>query len=145
HELNRELEILNTKEHQSNLAWLHQLEILLKEAQQETRSPEFVAADAQTRQEFYALLEGWRDERKAIRKRLKNMSNKQFGSVFRTHKNPSLFAQKIRQFANLYTSGLENFTNYPLDFVFYPNRDILPHESFRYQLELEDLALPPAV
>ncbi|KAJ1915530.1 hypothetical protein H4219_004268 [Mycoemilia scoparia] len=134
HELDRELEILNTPDHRCNLAWMHQLENLLKKAQQKTRSQEFITSPAEVQSRFHSMLESWRDERKVIRAKLKDMNNAQFGSVFRTHKNPSLFAQKIRQFANLYTSGLGNFANYPLDFVFYPNRDILPHESFRSQL-----------
>ncbi|RUS21625.1 5' nucleotidase family-domain-containing protein [Endogone sp. FLAS-F59071] len=108
-ELETELQIRNTDSYRHTLSWLLRLERLIKQAQTanvEQRTPQ-----------LQHLLENWRDERKSIRRNLKTVFNKQFGSVFRTHHNPTC-----------YTSNLENFDNYPLDYMFYPDRAYLPHE-----------------
>ncbi|KAI8058529.1 HAD-superfamily hydrolase [Syncephalis plumigaleata] len=74
-------------------------------------------------------LRRWRTERRDIARQLKNLFNPQFGSVFRTMINPSMFADKIRAYSDLYTSSLENLNNYPLNHVFYPERIQMPHEQ----------------
>ncbi|RKP27989.1 HAD-superfamily hydrolase [Syncephalis pseudoplumigaleata] len=74
-------------------------------------------------------LRQWRAERRAIAQQLKDLFNPQFGSVFRTMINPSMFADKIRAYSDLYTSSLENLNNYPLNHVFYPERVQMPHEQ----------------
>jgi len=84
--------------------------------------------DRNTRLSHRDVLNQWRAERKLLHQKLKSVSNPHFGSVFRTHHNPSQFADKIRNYADLYTSNLENFTEYPLSYVFYPERTFLPHE-----------------
>ncbi|KAI9594731.1 HAD-superfamily hydrolase [Syncephalis fuscata] len=71
----------------------------------------------------------WRNERRDISRQLKGLFNPQFGSVFRTMINPSMFADKIRAYSDLYTSSLENLNNYPLNHVFYPERVQMPHEQ----------------
>lgn len=38
------------------------------------------------------------------------------------------FAYHIRRYADIYTSRVENLINYPLNFVFFPDRAFLPHE-----------------
>ncbi|OZJ04941.1 hypothetical protein BZG36_02643 [Bifiguratus adelaidae] len=74
--------------------------------------------------ELFALINEWRAERWHVRMDLKTVFNRQFGSVFRTHHNPSFFANKIRK----------NFDGYPLDYVFYPERTYLPHERIAEML-----------
>ncbi len=59
---------------------------------------------------------------------LKEMFNKHFGSAFRTFTNATLFAYLLQRYADVYTSKLENFNNYPLDYEFHPRRTFLPHE-----------------
>lgn len=46
-------------------------------------------------------LRQWRAERRDIAQQLKNLFNPQFGSVFRTMINPSMFADRIRAYSDL--------------------------------------------
>jgi hypothetical protein len=43
------------------------------------------------------MIEAWRAERACVRVELKIVFNRHFGSVFRTHNNPTFFANKIRK------------------------------------------------
>ncbi|ORZ08872.1 HAD-superfamily hydrolase [Absidia repens] len=120
HELADEINIRNTASYRHTLSWLLRLEQLLKEAQ---------SYDARKRPEgLDGVIEAWRAERACIRLELKIVFNRHFGSVFRTHNNPTFFANKIRKFADIYTSTIGNLNNIPLDYVFFPNRTYLPHE-----------------
>lgn len=40
------------------------------------------------------------------------MFNKQFGSVFRTHHNPTYFSRRLFRFADIYTSNISNLLHY---------------------------------
>jgi len=75
-----------------------------------------------------ALLNEWRVERKSLRRKSKNLFNPYFGSMFRTHQNPTSFSLRITQYADLYMSSIENLLNYSDDFHFLPSRNLLPHE-----------------
>ncbi|CAG8505855.1 4659_t:CDS:10 [Ambispora gerdemannii] len=121
-ELSTEISIRNLPTSRFSLSWLLNLELLIREAQ-------VASIDQQHREKLQLLLNEWRSERKELRTLLKRVFNPQFGSVFRTHHNPTFFANKIRKFADLYTSNIENFNNYPLDYIFYPERAYLPHEG----------------
>lgn len=59
---------------------------------------------------------------------LKIPFNQCFGSVFRTHTNPTLFAYLLQRYADIYTSSIENFSLYPHNFTFSARRVFLPHE-----------------
>lgn len=61
-------------------------------------------------------------------KALKIPFNQYFGSVFRTHTNPTLFAYLLQRYADIYTSSIENFAIYPHNFTFSARRAFLPHE-----------------
>ncbi|ORZ13673.1 5' nucleotidase family-domain-containing protein [Absidia repens] len=120
HELAEEIDIRNTPSYRHTLSWLLRLEQLLKEAQ---------SYDACKRPEgLDGMIEAWRAERAAARLELKIVFNRHFGSVFRTNNNPTFFANKIRKFADIYTSSISNLNAVPQDYVFYPNRIYLPHE-----------------
>ncbi|GAB5587362.1 hypothetical protein Unana1_02262 [Umbelopsis nana] len=119
-ELSSEIETRNMPDYRHTLSWLLRLERLLNEAQAIDGGRHVPGLDA--------LLDNWRQERREIRDQLKHVFNKSFGSVFRTHHNPTFFANKIRKFADIYTSSVENMENYPLDYCFYPDRSYLPHE-----------------
>ncbi|SAM07108.1 hypothetical protein [Absidia glauca] len=120
HELSEETSIRNAPSYRHTLSWLLRLEQLLKEAQ---------SYDARKRPDgLDGMIEAWRAERACVRVELKIVFNRHFGSVFRTHNNPTFFANKIRKFADVYTSSIGNLNNVPLDYVFYPNRTYLPHE-----------------
>lgn len=70
------------------------------------------------------------NEAKAIRKYLSEIKNEYFGSLFRSENNPTLFALDTLRYADLYTSRLENFADYPPDCKFHPAHMSLPHEPF---------------
>ncbi|RKP04687.1 HAD-superfamily hydrolase, partial [Thamnocephalis sphaerospora] len=116
-ELSREIEIQRSYAFRSNIASFVQLEQLLKCTQR-----------SHLEHHREQLLQ-WRKERKETSHVLKKLFNPQFGSVFRTMVNPTMFADKIRAYADLYTASLENLGGYPIDHVFYPERIQLPHEQ----------------
>ena len=62
------------------------------------------------------------------RKETKILFNKHFGSVFRTHDNPTYFSRRLFRFADIYTSKLSNLIDYSINHTFYPRRGVLPHE-----------------
>ncbi|KAK9763932.1 hypothetical protein K7432_008987 [Basidiobolus ranarum] len=118
-ELEEEINIDNSEKYRNDLQWMLELEYLIRKIQSERKN----RTDT-----YYSLLESLREERREYREKLKNAFNPHFGSVFRTHTNPTYFAHKVCNFADLYTSKLENFKNHPTDFIFYPERMYLPHE-----------------
>lgn len=71
-----------------------------------------------------------KNDRRNIRIQLKDRMNKNFGSVFRTHTNPTLFTHKLIGCSDLYTSRIDNMFAYRVDHTFYPQRRYLPHEHF---------------
>ncbi|KAI9296886.1 HAD-superfamily hydrolase [Neoconidiobolus thromboides FSU 785] len=117
-ELETEMEYAATPQARSRLSYLLHLEQLLLLA----------SNNGDQSKELGDLVQQWRLERKQYRNTLKQVYNLQFGSLFRTHHNPTYFAKKVRTFADLYTSKLENLNDYPLNYTFYPQRDQLPHE-----------------
>ncbi|ORX63032.1 HAD-superfamily hydrolase [Hesseltinella vesiculosa] len=121
-ELEREINIRNTASYRHTLSWLMRLERLLNEAQ----NLDLVTDRSQDLQQ---LVEEWRHERMLLRLELKVVFNRHFGSVFRTNANPTMFSQKMGRFADIYTSQLCNMDQVPRDFVFFPSRTYLPHES----------------
>lgn len=88
-ELSSEIETRNTPDYRHTLSWLLRLERLLNEAQSIDGGRHVPGLDA--------LIDSWRQERRHIRDQLKDVFNKSFGSVFRTHHNPTFFANKIRK------------------------------------------------
>lgn len=76
----------------------------------------------------HELMREIEDEIRIHRNAIKSMFNKYFGSAFKTHKTATLFAYLLQRYADVYTSHIENFNNYPIDFTFHPERTYLPHE-----------------
>ncbi|KAI9313359.1 5' nucleotidase family-domain-containing protein [Dichotomocladium elegans] len=120
HELNAEIDTRNTTSYRHTLAWLIRIEGLLNEAQGHYGEPDIEGLDT--------LIDEWREMRRQARYELRNVFNSSFGSVFRTYQNPTYFANKIRQFADIYMSNVTNLDHIPLDYIFYPDRTYLPHE-----------------
>ncbi|KAJ1937284.1 hypothetical protein FBU59_004796, partial [Linderina macrospora] len=143
-ELNYELSVLQRADYRQSVSYIQLIEKILKHSQQETRSPEFMKLSPNDRELFRQMLDVGRAERRKTRARIRNSFNTNFGSVFRTEKYPSLFATKIKSFANVYTSDLSNLGLYPSDFVFYPKRVVLPHETRMPEVDdlLEDILGP---
>ncbi|KAJ2601621.1 hypothetical protein H4R99_002948 [Coemansia sp. RSA 1722] len=128
-ELKYELSVIQQTEYRQSVAYIQLLEKILKHSQQETRGGAFQRLPAEEKEAFRRLLDLGRSERRRVRWRMRDLFNTNFGSVFRTEKYPSLFATKIKSFANVYTADLVNLGAYPSDFVFYPKRMTQAHES----------------
>ncbi|KAI7828340.1 5' nucleotidase family-domain-containing protein [Kickxella alabastrina] len=140
-ELKHELSVIHTPEYRQCVSYIQLIEKILKHSQQETRSPEFMRLPAEEKERFRQLLDVGRLERRRTRWRLRDSFNTNFGSVFRTEKYPSLFATKIKSFANVYTADLSNLGAYTSDFIFYPKRITQAHESRLPEVDdlLEDI------
>ncbi|XP_052784344.1 5'-nucleotidase domain-containing protein 3-like isoform X2 [Mya arenaria] len=123
-ELEDEIEKMLSEEYKVSVRWLIILQRLLEEIQasrngsQETGSHEMIGE----------LLE----ERDEIRSQLKELCNPRFGSMFRTHHNPSYFSRRMARFADIYTSKLTNLLQFSENYTFYPRRSFLPHERYPF-------------
>ncbi|CAL4122761.1 unnamed protein product [Meganyctiphanes norvegica] len=115
-ELDYEIQCLNHEEYKKISGWLMVLQTLIESSQD--------AEDEGCRQ----LIKEWEKERDDLRKRTKVLFNQFFGSVFRTHDNPTYFSRRLFRFADIYTSQLVNLTNYSINHTYYPRRGVLPHE-----------------
>jgi len=115
-ELEREVLIQNESSYREILAKLVAVEKLLRVGQ--------FSVSPQHEKYFTKLL----SDRQRLRIALKTPFNKYFGSVFRTHNTATLFAYYLQRFADVYTSKIENFLEYPADYRFFPERTYMPHE-----------------
>jgi len=84
--------------------------------------------DRLSKDKYSPIMNDIRTEIANLRQILKSYFNPNFGSVFRTHSNATYFAYELQRYGDIYTSNIENFNNYPLDFVFSSGRQFLPHE-----------------
>jgi len=116
-ELEKEVETQNTEKYRYMVAELMEIERLIRQSQ-------FFATD-----EIKPVIQILKQNRNEIRSSLKHSFNKNFGSVFRTHRNATLFAFHLQRYADIYTSRLENFLDYPLNYAFFPDRAFLAHEA----------------
>jgi HAD superfamily 5'-nucleotidase-like hydrolase len=116
-ELEREVGIQNLPDYRTLLAELMEVEAMMRKCM-------FFSGEANE-----AVVWELRQHRDKLRKVLKDFLNPNFGSVFRTHRHASSFAFQVQRYANVYTSKLENFLNYPTHYIFYPERNFLPHEA----------------
>lgn len=117
-ELSHEIETLNDEIFKQNCNWLQMLTQLIEESQD--------------RHDAAIALPAWIAERDELRQKIKNVFNKQFGSVFRTFHNPTYFSRRLFRFADIYTSNITNLLNYSVNHTFYPRRGVMPHEYTSY-------------
>ncbi|XP_054709847.1 5'-nucleotidase domain-containing protein 3-like [Uloborus diversus] len=113
-ELNREINILNSEEFRHDVGWLQTLQHLIEEMQDYEEAGDIIEQ---------LLL-----ERDQLRLHTKSMFNKQFGSIFRTHHNPTYFSRRLFRYSDIYMSHVTNLLNYSVKHIFYPRRGALPHE-----------------
>ncbi|GFY46130.1 5'-nucleotidase domain-containing protein 3 [Trichonephila inaurata madagascariensis] len=114
YELTKEIEILNSEEFRHDVGWLQTLQHLIEEMQDCEEADEIIQQ----------LLK----ERDLLRVHTKKVFNKQFGSIFRTHHNPTYFSRRLFRYSDIYMSQITNLLNYSLNHIFYPRRGALPHE-----------------
>ncbi|KAK3863889.1 hypothetical protein Pcinc_013531 [Petrolisthes cinctipes] len=115
-ELDFEIQCLNSAEYKATSGWQVVLQSLI-ESCQDLDDPELLK-----------IVRQWEEERDMLRRKSKDMFNSHFGSVFRTHNNPTYFSRRLFRFADIYTSRLSNLNEYSINHTFYPRRGVLPHE-----------------
>ncbi|RXG73348.1 5'-nucleotidase domain-containing protein 3 [Armadillidium vulgare] len=115
-ELDDEIRILNSLDYKRAIGWLQILQNIIENCQ-----------DSDEEDAREVILE-WIKERDELRKMTKDLFNPYFGSVFRTHDNPTYFSRRLFRFADIYTSRLSNLNNYSVKHTFYPRKGVLPHE-----------------
>ncbi|KAF2368224.1 HAD-superfamily hydrolase subfamily IG 5'-nucleotidase [Trinorchestia longiramus] len=108
-ELEHETECLNSEEFKKTIGWLQMLQSLIESAQD--------YEDSASRE----VVREWVAERDDLRQRTKELFNPHFGSVFRTHDNPTYFSRRLFRFADIYTCRLTNLNNYSINHTFYPS------------------------
>ncbi|XP_069760375.1 5'-nucleotidase domain-containing protein 3 isoform X2 [Narcine bancroftii] len=116
-ELRSEIKTMNTEEYSQVVMWLQGLTGLIERVQ--------VYEDAESRM----VLQEWIKERNQLRELTKTIFNPQFGSIFRTHHNPTYFSRRLSRFADIYMASLSCILNYNLHNTFYPRRTPLQHEA----------------
>ncbi len=116
-EISREIKIMQSASFQRLLRRLMTVEALVSVGQ--------ALQDPESRQQAERL----RRQRDRVRKELRASFNQNFGSVFRTNTNRSLFFFELCKHADIYTSSISNFLQYPLEFTFYSIRTAFPHEG----------------
>lgn len=93
--MDQEITLSNLPESRHKVTWVNNIEHLLRLAQS------LKSNQISDLGEMNRFIEQMHTERKEMRLKLKRVVNYQFGSVFRTHNNPSYFANKIRTYADL--------------------------------------------
>ncbi|RWS28865.1 5'-nucleotidase domain-containing protein 3-like protein [Leptotrombidium deliense] len=68
-------------------------------------------------------------DRDICRKKTKGLFNPQFGSIFRTHNNPTYFSRRLFRYSDIYMAQVTNLLNYSVHHLFCPRRGFLPHEK----------------
>ncbi|KAB7493802.1 5'-nucleotidase domain-containing protein 2 [Armadillidium nasatum] len=109
-ELDDEIRILNSLDYKRAIGWLQILQNIIENCQ-----------DSDEEDAREVILE-WTKERDELRKKTKDLFNPYFGSVFRTHDNPTYFSRRLFRFADIYTSRLSNLNNYSVKHTFYPRK-----------------------
>nr|XP_002130381.1 5'-nucleotidase domain-containing protein 3 [Ciona intestinalis] len=135
-ELEEEISVMNSRVFGHSVIWLQTLERLLERMQ--------IYRDAESQQ----LVREWLNERNELKTKVKEIFNPRFGSVFRSHLSSSYFAGRLCRMADLYTSSVNNLTQYYPNHFFFPTRGTLPHEhvvSLAYQHDGYDHAIEKAL
>ncbi|KAJ0091531.1 hypothetical protein Patl1_14438 [Pistacia atlantica] len=122
-ELESEIHIQNEDNYRLEQAKFHIIQELLGKLHA-------TVANSQKTEACQSLLDELNDERQRARHAMKGMFNKSFGATFLTDTGQeSAFAYHIHQYADVYTSKLENFLLYPPEAWLHVPYDIkiMPH------------------
>lgn len=80
-------------------------------------------------EEDHALLDALERKRARLKRRISDMANRNFGSIFRTSDEPTLFAFSLWRHVDLYTSRVSNLVNFGVTHRFYPTKTLsVAHE-----------------
>lgn len=116
-ELEQEIDLMNSDEFKWGVNWQQVLISLIEDYQDQVEDGE-----------GKEVVEAWKKELEQSRVELRTMFNPQFGSVFRSHNNPTYFSRKLFRFSDIYMSRVTNLLSYSLSRSFYARRGALPHE-----------------
>lgn len=116
-ELEEEIDKANHPEMKIKVNWSNELQKMLNTYQDWNDDPD-----------CRVILNEWKDELQQLRVEMKTVFNPNFGSVFRSQKNPTFFSRRLFRVADVYTSRVTNFHKFSLNHSFYPRRGVLPHE-----------------
>ncbi|XP_054152989.1 5'-nucleotidase domain-containing protein 3-like [Oppia nitens] len=122
-ELEREIQTFNTQEFRETVSTLQALQLLIDESHKTNDS---------------ILLDELIQQRDIMRARSKALFNPQFGSIFRTHHNPTYFSRRLFRYSDIYMSSLTNLCHYSLNHIFCPRRGLLPHETHVCQVNIDE-------
>ncbi|RWS12067.1 nucleotidase domain-containing protein 3 [Dinothrombium tinctorium] len=117
-ELEKEINTLNSEDFAEAISELQAIQQLIEEHQKRMEN------DARGKDLLKCLLH----DRDLLRKRTKELFNPQFGSIFRTHHNPTYFSRRLFRYSDIYTAQVTNLLNYSVNHLFCPRRGFLPHE-----------------
>ncbi|KAH9391480.1 5'-nucleotidase domain-containing protein 3 [Tyrophagus putrescentiae] len=123
-ELEKEIQTLNSSEFREAVSALQALQQLVDEGHENPNNLERSVLNQLTQQ------------RDALRFETKTLFNPQFGSIFRTHHNPTYFSRRLFRYSDIYMSKITNLMKYSLKHTFLPRRGLLPHETRISQVEL---------
>jgi len=115
-ELEKEINMMNIEEFKWGVNWQQVLKSLIED-HQDCEDPTAIE-----------VVKEWQREVNNIQHNLRNMFNPHFGSLFRSHNNPTYFSRKLFRVSDIYTSRVTNLLQYSLKHTFYPRRGALPHE-----------------
>lgn len=121
-ELEKEIETHNSPEFKEAVSALQALQQLVDEGNENNLDE--------------AILNQLIQQRDALRFEAKTLFNPQFGSIFRTHHNPTYFSRRLFRYSDIYMSQVTNLLKYSLKHTFLPRRGLLPHETRISQVEL---------
>ncbi|XP_015786655.1 5'-nucleotidase domain-containing protein 3 [Tetranychus urticae] len=131
-ELENEINILNSEEFAEAISELQGIQQLIDERQRDScilKSP-LHAED---------LLQYLFRDREILRLKSKSLFNPQFGSIFRTHHNPSYFSRRLFRYSDIYMSHITNLLNYSVNHIFCPRRGSLPHEKMYSVIKVREI------
>ncbi|KAF7495408.1 5'-nucleotidase domain-containing protein 3 [Sarcoptes scabiei] len=121
-ELEKEIETHNSAEFKEAVSALQALQQLVDEGHENNVDKSILSQLIQ--------------QRDALRFETKTLFNPQFGSIFRTHHNPTYFSRRLFRYSDIYMSHVTNLMKYSLKHTFLPRRGLLPHETRISQVEL---------
>lgn len=80
-------------------------------------------------QQSTEMVDRLKQERSRVNGSLRTIFNEHFGSGFRTNTHRTTWFFDLCRYADIYTSDVANFLDYPLNYCAYPARHYYPHET----------------
>ncbi|CAM2700732.1 unnamed protein product [Rotaria socialis] len=128
-EVKDEINVINSEPFQKAIRWLNVLQWLIDQLQPMIIFYICHQLEVIPGREADEIMKLWVAEREEERTKSRDYFNPYFGSIFRTYTVPTYFHRRLARFADVYTSNVCNFLNYPLDYIFFPRRMALAHEN----------------